>query len=135
MVSFLLYSQLLAGEYSKEDPTFTRASIWLHFPVWGPTWSSRSQPCPEHTCKGSGPSEMQDCAPDLQPERAPGERQGGAMRAQRGGRFKDLDSWVVPRAGEATHLGSEHRDKKAAAQRWQEELHGGTSAAGLVKAV
>lgn len=59
---------------------------------------------------------MQYCASDPQLESAPGERQGGAVRARQGVLGpKNLDSWVPPRAGEATHVGSEYRDKKAAA--------------------
>lgn len=55
----------------------------------------------KHTCKGGGPSAMQDSVPNRQPEKAPGERQGGAVRARRGRLGpKDLDSWLPPRVGE-----------------------------------
>lgn len=88
--------------YRKEDPLFSRSqSVWLHLPpVQGPTWSSRSQACPERTCEGGGPSVRQGWAPDPQPERAPGERQGGAVRTRRGALGpQDLDSWVPAREG------------------------------------
>lgn len=87
--------------YWKEELLFTKVRLTAVPLVQGPTWNSRSQPCPEHTCKGGGPSTMQDSVPNRQPERAPRERHGGAVRARRGSLGpKDRDFWLPPRGGE-----------------------------------
>lgn len=116
--------------YRKEDLPFTSASAWLDFPLFrAPPGATGPSPDPSIPVEVGVPRK---CRTVLQIGSLSG-RLGRAPRVGLGP--KDLDSWAPPRADEATHVGSKHRNNKAAAGRRREELHGGTSAAGCVEAV